>query len=134
MPFVIDASVAASWAFADESHPAATMALERIRTDAALAPTLLWFELRNILIVGERRKRLTEKDTAHFLRNFARLGVALDRSPDEADVLALARRRKLTVYDAAYLDLARREGCALATLDLGLARAARAESVALLEP
>jgi predicted nucleic acid-binding protein len=133
MPFVIDASVAACWAFDDEDHPVAAIALERIRTDAARAPALLWFELRNILIVNERRKRIRKADTAGFLRGFSRLGVTFDRSPIEVDVLALARRRGLTVYDAAYLELARREGLTLATLDVGLAKAARAEGVALLE-
>jgi predicted nucleic acid-binding protein len=134
MPFVIDASVAACWAFGDEDHPVAAMALERIRADAARAPALLWFELRNILIVNERRKRLAEADTAGFLRSFARLGLTIDRSVVEADVLALARQRGLTVYDAAYLELARRERFALATLDVALAKAARDEGVALLDP
>jgi predicted nucleic acid-binding protein len=134
MPFVIDASVAACWAFDDEDHPLAAAALERIRADTARAPALLWFELRNILIVGERRKRLKQADTAGFLRSFARLGVTIDQSPDEADVLTLARRHGLSVYDAAYLELARRERLTLATLDLPLAKAAQAEGVGLLDP
>jgi len=134
MPFVLDASVVACWAFDDEEHPIAALALERIRGDEARAPSLLWFELRNILIVNERRKRIAEIDTAGFLRALARLGVTIDRAPVEADVLALARRHRLTVYDAAYLELSRREGVALATLDAQLARAARAEAVPLLDP
>jgi predicted nucleic acid-binding protein len=72
-------------------------------------------------------RRLTESDTAAFLRSLARLGVTVDRSPVEADVLTLARRHRLTVYDAAYLELARRDGMPLATLDTALATAARAE-------
>jgi predicted nucleic acid-binding protein len=132
MPFVLDASIAACWAFDDEDHPVAALALERIRTDEACVPSLWWFEVRNTLIVNERRKRLTESDTVAFLRGIARLGVLVDRSPEEADVLTLARRYRLTVYDAAYLELARREGVALATLDRDLAAAARAENVALL--
>ena len=59
MPFVLDASVAACWVFDDEDHPIAALALERIRNDEARAPSLWWFELRNALIVDERRKRLT---------------------------------------------------------------------------
>ena len=47
-------------------------------------------------------------------------------------MLALARRRGLAVYDAAYLELARREGAPLATLDTALATAARTERVHLL--
>jgi predicted nucleic acid-binding protein len=132
MPFVLDASVTACWAFEDEDHPIAALALERVRTDEARAPGLWWFEVRNTLIVNERRGRLTENDTAAFLRGLARLGVTVDRSPEEAEVLALARRHRLSVYDAAYLELARRDGVALATLDGELATAARGESILLL--
>jgi len=132
MPFVLDASIAACWAFDDEDHPVAALALERIRTDEARVPSLWWFEVRNALIVSERRERLTESDTATFLHGLARLRVSVDRSPEEPDVLALARYRGVTVYDAAYLELARCEGAPLATLDAALATAARAERAPLL--
>jgi len=132
MPFVLDASVAVCWAFEDEDHPVAALSLERVRADEARVPSLWWFEVRNTLIVNERRGLLRESDTAAFLRALARLNVTIDRSPDEADVLALARRRQLTVYDAAYLELARRERLELATLDTALATAARAERAPLL--
>jgi len=110
MPFVLDASIVAFWAFVDEDHPVANMALELIRTDEARVPALWWFEVRNILIVNERRERLTESDTASFLGKLARLPITVDRSPGEADVLMLARQHRLSVYDASYLELARREG------------------------
>ncbi len=71
MPFVLDASIAACWAFDDEDHPTAALALERIRTDEAFVPALWWFEIRNTLVVNERRKRLSESDTAAFLRGIA---------------------------------------------------------------
>ncbi len=129
MPFVLDASVTACWAFDDEDHPLAALAIERMRTDEAHVPALWWFEVRNILIVNERRGRLTVDHTATFLRALSRLGIAVDTSPDEAAILALARRHRLTVYDAAYLELARREALPLATLDSALAAAARAEGL-----
>ncbi len=132
MPFVLDASIAACWAFDDEDHPKAAMALERIRTDEARAPSLWWFEVRNTLIVNERRGRIAEADTTAFLRSLSRLGVTIDRSPEEAELLALGRRLRLTVYDASYLELARRDGLPLATLDGDLIRAARAERLTLL--
>ena len=69
MPFVIDASIAACWAFEDEDHPVAALALERIRSDEALVPSLWWFEVRNTLIVNERRGRLTEADVTVFLHS-----------------------------------------------------------------
>jgi predicted nucleic acid-binding protein len=131
MLFVIDASITACWAFRDEDHPHADLALARLRTDEALVPSLWWFEVRNILVVNERRRRLTEADTAFFLRELARLPVILDRTPEDSEVLRLARTHRLSVYDAAYLELAQRSRGDLATLDAGLVRAARTEGVPL---
>lgn len=130
--FVLDASIAACWAFDDEEHPIAARALERIRTDEAVAPSLWWFEVRNTLLMGERRGRLTEADTALFLRELARFGVRLDHMPDEASVLALARQYRLTVYDASYLELAQREAIPLATLDAALQKATTALEIEVL--
>jgi predicted nucleic acid-binding protein len=131
MPFVIDASITACWAFRDEDHPQADLALARLRIDEAFAPGLWWFEVRNILVVNERRKRLTEADSAIFLRELARLPIRLDRTPEESEVLRLARTHRLSVYDAAYLELAQRHRVELATLDGDLIEAARAEAVRL---
>lgn len=131
MPFVLDASVTLAWVFEDEDRPSAARALDRMRTDEAHVPGLWWYEVRNALIVSERRGRLTETDALVFLRALKRLPVGLDHFADEAQVLALARRHGLTAYDAAYLELAQRESMALATLDGHLARAAGAERVQL---
>jgi predicted nucleic acid-binding protein len=133
MPFVLDASVAACWAFLDERDTRADLAHAKVRSDEALVPSLWWFELRNILIVNERRKRITEPDTAIFLRGISCLPIRIDRDPQEAGVLRLARTHRLTVYDAAYLELALREGIPLATLDDPLSAAARSEHARLLE-
>lgn len=129
MPFVLDASIAVTWAFPDEDHPAATEAFARIGADEALAPALWWFEIRNVLLVNERRGRIDEAETAEFLRYLSRLRITIDRSADEVDVMALSRRHRLTVYDASYLELARREALPLATLEGELLRAARIEDV-----
>jgi predicted nucleic acid-binding protein len=66
------------------------------------------------------------------LKPISLLGATVDHAPDESEVLTLARRHRLTVYDAAYLELARREALPLATLDSELANAARAEKVMVL--
>ncbi len=50
--------------------------------------------------------------------------IALDRTPDQSLLLDLARRHRLTVYDAAYLELATRRGLMLATLDKDFSAAA----------
>jgi predicted nucleic acid-binding protein len=131
MSFIIDASVVIAWAF-KEQHATAERALARIQTEEAIVPALWWYELRNVLVLGERQKRLAERETARFLRDISRLTITIDSSSNEAQVLTLARRHRLTVYDAAYLELAGREALPLATLDEELATAARAEQVALI--
>jgi predicted nucleic acid-binding protein len=131
MPFVLDASIVHDWAF-DERHHTAAAVRGRLRTESAAAPGLWWFEVRNGLVVAERRGRVTEQQTARFLREILRLAIAFDSSPNEASVLGLARRHRLTVYDAAYLELALRKDLPLATLDGALARAAQAEAVPLI--
>ena len=68
--------------------------------------------------------------SADFLRRFARLPIRLSL-PDDDALMTLARVRRLTVYDAAYLELAKREALPLATLDRALEKAAVAEGVAL---
>lgn len=132
MPFVLDASVTASWAFRDEQHPHADLALERIQRDQAYAPSLWWFEVRNILIVSERRKRLSGAETAAFLRDIATLHIDLDIAPESDEVLRLARTHRLSAYDAAYLELALRKNTPLATLDADLVKASRGESVRII--
>jgi len=131
MAFVLDASVTACWAFQDEDHPDASLAFLQIRTQEGVVPSLWWFEVRNILIVNERRRRITESGTASFLLNLSRLRIRVDRVPDEGAVLRLARTHRLSVYDAAYLELAQREGLPLATLDADLRRGATGEGVPL---
>ena len=132
MPFVLDACVVACWAFPDEDHPVADLALSRIQLDHGVVPSLFWFEIRNILLMGERRKRITSSDTSFFLQRLKTLRTNVDSASDDDQVLRLARSHHLTVYDATYLELAQRERLPLGTLDRELARAARAEGVVLL--
>jgi predicted nucleic acid-binding protein len=129
--FAIDASVVASWCFPDEIHAHANAAFRRIAKESASAPTLLWFELRNVLLMGERRGRLTATQIGRFLGHVANLPIETDHSPDENRVFGLARSYRLSIYDAAYLELAQRKAMPLATLDDALMKAARAEKIEL---
>ena len=83
------------------------------------------------MLVGERRGRSTEQRTGFAINRLERMTIRHAPHPLDADVFALARKYAMTFYDAAYLELARRAGLALATLDSKLASAARAEDVAL---
>ena len=127
--FVLDASVAIAWCFEDESTPAASALLDRLRTAPGHVPALWALEMGNILLGAEKRKRITRARTVEFLEILGELDIRVD--PDLPgrtfrDVLPLARERRLTTYDAAYLELAMRLGLPLATKDAALARAATA--------
>lgn len=130
--FVIDVSVVVAWYFPDENHLLIDTVLQRLGDDSATAPELFWFELRNALLVGERRSRISETDTARILGLVGGLSLTTDRDPDEAMIFQLARAHKLSFYDAAYLELAQRKNVPIATLDSALVKAAKAEKVPLL--
>lgn len=132
MGLVVDTSIVGCWCFPDEISLIADAALAAVGEDEAIVPALWWFEVRNVLVMGERRGRMDPSGTAEFLADLAKLPVRVDRMPDSETVLALARMHGLTVYDAAYLELARRADAPLATLDRRLAAAARAAGVPLL--
>ncbi len=132
MPFVLDASVTACWCFSDEQSAVADSAMDRLLDDEAIAPALWTIEIRNILIVNERRGRIEPDDADAFLRDLTRLPIRIRHDADQLALVTLARRYQLTAYDATYLDLAVRTGAPLATLDRSLADAARTEGVRLI--
>ena len=132
MSLILDASIVGSWCFPDEANTVADAAFALLGADEGSVPALWWFEVRNILLMGERRGRIDPAGTAEFLADLEGLPIRTDRRPDGATVLALARVHRLTFYDAAYLELAHRLSAPLATLDRALARSARAASVSLL--
>lgn len=132
MDFVLDASIAACWALRDEDHPKATVALEELRDSSCFVPGIWWFEIRNILLTGERRNRITPDENAASLRRISRLRIVEETDRNDTEIFRLARKHRLTFYDACYLELAFSMNLSLATLDSDLLRAAKAESVALL--
>ncbi len=128
---VPDASIVLPAAFSDEQRAAADAVIDRVTVEGGVAPAIWWFEVRNALLMGERRGRLKASQTTAFLARLARLRIEIDRFPAEVKLLALARQHRLTVYDAAYLELAVRVGATLATGDAALMAAARREGVPL---
>ncbi|MGI3899736.1 MAG: type II toxin-antitoxin system VapC family toxin [Janthinobacterium lividum] len=134
MTIVVDASIAAAWLLPDEGNEAADRVLDQLKASYGIAPSVFRHEVRNILVLAERRKRLGPTETSDLLVELEGLPV-LDSGPgDDAEVILLARTYKLTAYDAAYLSLALRAAVPLATLDRALAAAAHTSGVAILGP
>ncbi len=88
-------------------------------------------EVRNVLVIAERRGGLTQEDTAAAVQAIDALGIHLDHAPDNASLLQLARTHGLNASDALYLELAVRQQRPLATLDHKLRAAAQAEGLTL---
>lgn len=126
MPIVLDCSAILGLALDGEASDSAQDILDHLVTHGAVVPSLFWYELRNALLMAERRGRITPNASAAFLADVALLPITVDEHPREAVVLHLARQHGLTVYDASYLELAMRTGAALATLDAALRAAATA--------
>ena len=128
---VLDSSVTMAWLLRDEQSAQANAALEQVAEIGGVAPALWWVEVRNVLVIAERRGRLTQEDTATAVRAIDDLGIHLDHAPDNASLFRLARTHGLSAYDAMYLELAIRQQRPLATLDHKLSAAARAEGIGL---
>ena len=133
MSLVVDASVAAAWVLPDEDNATADAILHLVAAEGAVAPGLIWHELRNILLMAARRGRLPETAIVPSLLRLRRLPLeAVDMTAGgDAGLIAVAMRHRLTAYDAAYLVLARDRALLLATADRALRRAAEAEGVNL---
>jgi predicted nucleic acid-binding protein len=87
--------------------------------------------VRVVLIVGAIRTS-PRNLFAQFLRQLGSLPIIVDSETAKrafSEVLAIAHTERLSAYDAAYLELALREGCPLATLDAALAACAKKPGV-----
>lgn len=127
---VIDTSITMAWCFEDESTDETEALLDRVVREGAVVPQLWTHEISNVLLVAERRGRVTEAQSARITSLLSQLPIRISLdAPSPAEQLALARNHGLTSYDAAYLWLAELLGLPLATLDEDLASAARAAGV-----
>jgi predicted nucleic acid-binding protein len=132
MRYVLDASITITWAMRDEDHPLADLAFHHVQSDSAIVPGIWWYEIRNILVVKERQGRISSQDCTQFLLDLQQLSIDIDFSREATQTIDLARKYKLSVYDAAYLELAIRERLPMATLDEDLEKAGLAAGVPLL--
>jgi len=132
---VVDASLTLSWYFEDERTPAADALLDQVTNTGAVVPSLWRLETANGLQVAIRRKRIDVAFRDRALTHLTRLPITVDAETDAhawTTTLQLADRFQLTLYDAAYLELAQRRALPLATLDSALRPAADALGLTLL--
>jgi predicted nucleic acid-binding protein len=132
---VLDCSITLAWVYSDETTEPVRRVFELLRPSGAWVPGLWRLEVANVLEMGVRRKRNDAAFRDATLADLAQLPIQVDAETDQhawGATLHLAERHQLTLYDAAYLELALRRDLPLATLDEDLRRAASAEKVALL--
>ena len=134
MTIVVDASMAAAWLLPDERDAATDGVLSMLGTSYGLAPSIFRHEVRNILLLSERRKRITAAIGDALLVELALLSIRDCGSGDDTEVIAIARAHGLTAYDAAYVALAISTASDIATLDKAMANAARRCGIAVLGP
>jgi len=135
---VLDASMTLSWLLPDEENEASIGVQSELAKAEGVWVAGHWrLEVANSLCMAERRKRLDAAGVAQAVALFTQLPVVADPETNahaSAETLALARQHTLSVYDAAYLELALRRGAALASFDGPLRRVARKLGVLLLPP
>ena len=135
MSFVLDTSVTMAWLFEDEATRHTEALLDRLENDNAVVPSLWPYEVGNVLVMAERRKRITEAQGRRFTDLLKSLPIQIaDYSGFDLwdGAVGVAREYNLTVYDGAYLDLAMREGVSIATQDKAVIAAAKKCGVVVL--
>lgn len=134
MSVVLDASVTLALLFGDETTQAVREVFDGVAEHGAVVPGLWWLEIANSLTTAVRRKRVPKDFRDAALHDLTILDLTTDPltiAQAWTATLALADRHRLTVYDAAYLELAARRGLPLATLDRDLRDAAINQNVSL---
>ena len=132
---VLDCSVTMAWLFQDEATDYSESALKALEDGSvARVPTLWPLEVSNVLLVGECRRRISAVQTNGLLEVLRGFDIQVDGETtvqSSGATLHLARHHGLSVYDAAYLELALRRGGRFATLNKKLRAAAKASGASL---
>lgn len=135
MTLVLDSSATLAWIHGDERTEPIEAMFDRVVESSAFVPGLWRLEIANSLNVAIRRKRISRAFRDEALADLAELDIIIDSETDLhawQATIRLADLHGLTVYDAAYLELAQRRRLPLATLDKALADAARAAGIEVL--
>ncbi len=135
MSFVLDASVTLSWCFSDEMTPATLSLLKKLEHEEACVPEIWSLEVGNILIMAEKKKRISYANMMEFISLLTELNIRTDKETSVKglhEILFVAHANYLTTYDAAYLELALRTGFPLASKDQHLCKIAKSLGVKIL--
>ncbi len=135
MSLVLDSSAALAWIFGDETTDAISAVFNQVARQGAVVPALWRLEVANSLTMAMRRNRIDSAFRRAALADLAVIDIRTDQNTDSRAWLAtldLADRFRLTLYDAAYLELAQRRMLPLARLDRDLRQAATALGMTLL--
>jgi predicted nucleic acid-binding protein len=133
--FVLDSSVTLTWLFKDESTRQTGMLLDQLELQSAVVPALWLLEVANVMVIAERKRRISSDESDEFIGELTRLNIEVETELADrvfTHILPLSRERQLTSYDAVYLDLALRRQLPLATLDESLRKAAKKAGVQVL--
>jgi predicted nucleic acid-binding protein len=134
--FIADASAALPWCFVEEATPWTEALLDRLRGGEEIVVPAHWpIEVMNGLVMAVRRSRIDLDRVIRFASDLSWLAIRIQPPYAPAvwnTLIQVATKHRLTMYDAAYLELALRTGLPVATLDGDLQKAAHAEHVALL--
>ena len=131
MRFVLDITVVMRCLLRDGNEARlayADKALEmlELQEGEAVVPGIWALEAANVIVKAQAKALVTEARATAFIGLLRDMRISVDPSTAEralGDTLQLARRFKLSSYDASYLELALREGLPLATLDADLLEA-----------
>ncbi|MEO8343460.1 MAG: type II toxin-antitoxin system VapC family toxin [Gallionella sp.] len=135
MNFVLDNSVTMRWFFGDGKPRELAYAgkvLDAMKKASAIVPATWGLEVANVIARAEAKGLVAEARSGAFLEMLAGVDIEVDTATFHhalSDTLQLARRYKLSAYDASYLELALRQGIPLATLDEDLQKAAKKTGV-----
>ena len=133
--FVLDNSVAMRWLLASNKasdQRYAELVLKSLVDAEVLVPNLWHLEVANVLLSATNRKEIEVSEVERFTAQLENLPITVDTLTANqvfGHTISLARAYRLSSYDAAYLELALREGLPLASLDKDLLKAAKRSDI-----
>ena len=127
--FIVDASVGFAWVYQGQATPETDHLLNEVAAGAAVIVPALWFlEMSNVLLIAQRRHRLTATQRKAAMEKLTAMQFTVDEEGTRhafGKTSELAEKHGLTIYDATYLELAVRRSLPLASRDEALKSAAK---------